>query len=85
MINWRVRIRNKTWWVAVISAAILLIQAIAGLFGWGINLGAIQGKILVVVDALFAFLVALGINVDPTTVGIGDSGQALGYDEPRKG
>lgn len=85
MINWRIRLRNKQFWIGIIPATILLIQAVAALFGFTVDLGGIQGKLLVVVDALFAFLVYLGISVDPTTAGIGDSAQALGYDEPRKG
>jgi phi LC3 family holin len=40
------------------------------------------GKLLAVVDAVFALLVVLGIVVDPTTVGVGDSKRALGYEEP---
>ena len=84
-INWKVRVRNKQFWLGIIPATFLLIQAVAALFGYTIDLGEIQGKLVVVVDAAFAFLVYLGISVDPTTYGIGDSGQALGYDEPRKG
>ena len=85
MINWRVRIRNKQFWLGIIPATFLLIQAVAALFGYTIDLGEIHGKLVVVVDAVFAFLVYLGISVDPTTYGIADSGQAMGYDEPRKG
>jgi phi LC3 family holin len=33
---------------------------------------------------MFALLVILGIVVDPTTVGVGDSKRALGYEEPWK-
>ena len=84
-INWKVRVRNKQFWLGIIPATFLLIQAVAALFGYTIDLGEIQGKLVVVVDAVFTFLVYLGISVDPTTYGIGDSGQALGYDEPRKG
>lgn len=84
-INWKVRIRNRQFWIGVIPATVLLIQAVAALFGFTIDLGEIQGKLLVVVDAVFAFLVYLGIAVDPTTAGIGDSGQAMGYDLPRRG
>lgn len=84
-INWKVRIRNRQFWIGVIPATVLLIQAVAALFGFTIDLGEIQGKLLVVVDAAFAFLVYLGITVDPTTEGIGDSGQAMGYDLPRRG
>jgi phi LC3 family holin len=42
------------------------------------------GKILAVVDAVFALLVILGIAVDPTTAGVGDSKRALGYEKPFK-
>lgn len=84
MINWRVRIKNRQFWVGIIPATILLIQAVAALLGFTVDLGEFQGKLLVVVDALFAFLVYLGITVDPTTEGIGDSEQAMGYDEPNR-
>ena len=36
------------------------------------------------VDALFAVLVILGVVVDPTTEGLGDSAQAMTYTEPKK-
>lgn len=32
----------------------------------------------------WAFLTILGIMTDPTTAGISDSKQALGYDTPKK-
>lgn len=84
-INWKVRVRNKQFWLGIIPATVLLIQAVASLFGFTVDLGELQGKLLVVVDAVFVVLVYLGISVDPTTYGIGDSGQAMGYDEPRRG
>lgn len=85
MINWRVRIRNKQFWLSIIPAVLLLIQVVAACFGITIDLGDMQGKLLAVVNAAFVVLAILGIVTDPTTYGIGDSGQALGYDEPRKG
>ena len=36
----------------------------------------------VLIGTVFALLALLGIVVDPTTEGIGDSERALGYDEP---
>lgn len=83
-INWRVRVRNKQFWLGIIPATILLVQAVVSLFGYAIDLSGIQGKLIAVVDAAFVFLVYLEISVDPTTYGIGDSGQAMGYDEPRR-
>lgn len=81
-MNWTVRLKNKQFWVSVIPAIALVIQAIAGLFGYTLDLSTVVGKILAVVDAVFALLVILGIVVDPTTVGVGDSKRAMGYTEP---
>ena len=82
MINWRVRFANKQFWMAVIPALALVVQAVAAVFGWELDFSSLVGKILAVVDAVFALLVILGIVVDPTTAGIGDSRRALGYSEP---
>ena len=82
MINWKVRIRNKQFWISVIPAIALLVQAVAAVFGWELDFTTLVGKILTVVDAVFALLVILGIVVDPTTAGIGDSTRALSYEEP---
>ena len=82
MINWKVRIKNKAFWLAIIPAVILLIQAIAKTAGVEINLGNLQENLLNVVNAVFSVLVILGIVVDPTTHGVNDSERALGYEEP---
>lgn len=82
MINWKVRIRNKQFWVSVIPALALVVQAVAAVFGFTLDFGTLVGKILAVVDAVFALLVILGIVVDPTTAGVGDSVRALQYAEP---
>ena len=82
MINWKVRIRNKQFWLAVIPAVALVAQAVAAVFGYTIDLTSMVGKIQAVVNAVFALLVILGVVVDPTTAGVGDSRRALSYDEP---
>lgn len=82
MINWKVRLRNKAFWLAFIPAALLLMQTVAALFGFALNLGDMGDKLLAVVNALFALLSILGVVVDPTTQGVGDSQRALGYVEP---
>ena len=82
MINWKVRIKNKAFWVAVIPAIALVIQAVAGVIGYTVDLSTLVGKILAVVDAVFALLVILGVVVDPTTAGIKDSERAMTYEEP---
>ncbi len=84
MINWKVRIKNKNFWLALIPAVILLVQVVAAVFGYTLDLGDLGNKLIAVVNALFAVLVILGIVNDPTTDGLKDSAQALTYEEPKK-
>lgn len=83
-INWSVRIKNKNFWLAVVPALALLFQAFANIFGIKLEFGETIDKILVFINVLFAFLVLVGIVNDPTTVGLGDSTRALGYEEPHE-
>lgn len=84
MINWRVRIKNRNFWLALIPAIILLIQVVAAPFGLVLDLGELGNQLLAIVNAIFAVLVILGIVEDPTTEGIADSSQAMTYTEPKK-
>lgn len=84
MLNWKVRFKNKTFWVAIIPAMLLLIQTVLALAGIEWNYDLLNDQLLAIVNALFAVLTILGIVVDPTTEGIKDSERALGYDEPSK-
>lgn len=83
-INWLVRIKNKVFWVTLIPAVLLLVQAVAALLGYQLDLSALGEKLKTVVEALFAVLAILGIVADPTTEGVSDSRLALTYDEPKK-
>jgi phi LC3 family holin len=82
MINWTVRLKNKAFWVAVIPAVLMLIQAVAAVFGFALDLGEIGNKLLTVVEAVFLVLGIVGIVNDPTTAGFNDSVRAMGYNEP---
>lgn len=84
MINWKVRIRNKVFWLTLIPAVLLLMQSIASAAGVQLDLSDAQMKILAIVENLFALLAILGIVNDPTTSGITDSQQAMGYEVPKK-
>lgn len=84
MINWKVRLKNKVFWLSLIPALLLLAQVAAGLFGFTLELGGLQAKLLELVNALFALLTILGVVADPTTAGVGDSRLALSYEEPKK-
>lgn len=84
MINWKVRVRNKAFWLALVPAMLLLVQTVAALLGFALDLGALGDRLLAVVNALFALLSVLGVVTDPTTQGIGDSQRAMGYEQPAK-
>jgi len=81
-INWIVRIKNKAFWISLISALALVAQAVAALFGYTIDLTTLVGKLKALVNAVFVVLTILGIVVDPTTEGVTDSNRAMGYTEP---
>lgn len=83
-INWLVRIKNKNFWLTFIPALLLLIQVVANVFGYTLDLGDIGNKLLDVVNAIFAVLAILGIVTDPTTAGVTDSAQAMTYDTPKE-
>ena len=84
MINWKVRIKNKTFWLTIIPAVLLLVQVVASVFGYTLDLGELGDRLLDVVNAVFTVLVILGVVNDPTTTGVSDSKQALTYTEPKK-
>lgn len=83
-INWKVRIKNKNFWLTVIPAALLLVQVVLAVFGVTIDIGDVGNKLIAVVNAAFAVLAILGIVTDPTTAGVSDSEQAMTYEEPKK-
>lgn len=83
-INWKVRVKNKNFWIAFIPALLLLIQVVAGVFGFTLDLGDLGNKLLAVVNAAFGVLAILGVVNDPTTKGVSDSEQAMTYDKPKE-
>ena len=83
-INWKVRINNKLFWIAIIPAMLMLVQSVANVFGYTIELSMIESNLLDVVESVFMVLGIIGIVADPTTAGIGDSENALTYDIPKK-
>lgn len=82
-INWKVRLKNKNFWIAIIPAMLLLIQVVAAVFGYQLDLGDLGNKLLAVVNASFAVLSVVGIVTDPTTKGLSDSEQAMTYNKPK--
>lgn len=82
-LNWNVRFQSKYFWLGALPLAIAFITSVASVFGFEIDLSVIGAKLSAVIVALFALLSFLGVVVDPTTKGIGDSEQAQQYTEPK--
>ena len=82
MINWKVRLVNKNFWLSLIPAVLLLIQAVGAPLGMELDFGELGNQLLAIVNAVFAVLAILGIVQDPTTKGIADSERAMGYNVP---
>lgn len=83
-VNWTVRLKNKAFWMTIIPAIFVLIRTVSTALGFELDLGTTESTILQVVDVVFVVLAALGVIVDPTTVGFNDSTRALTYTDPSK-
>ena len=83
-INWKVRIKNKMFWLSIIPAVLLLIQTVAAPFGYKFDFGVLNQQLAEIINAAFVVLAILGVVVDPTTHGVNDSANALNYDQPKK-
>ena len=83
-INWKVRFKNKWFWITLIPLILLLIQQVCAVFGVQLDLSQLNEQLVGIVGTVFAILGIVGVAVDMTTEGIGDSKRALGYEEPYK-
>ncbi len=79
-INWKVRFKNKVWLTAFITFVVSAAYQLLAMFEVAPVLT--QDAVLQAVAAILQLLSLLGVVVDPTTKGLGDSARALGYDEP---
>ena len=79
-INWKVRLQNKTWLLAMLAAIVAFVYQLLGLLG--VVPAVSQDQVTQLIGLVINILVALGIVVDPTTSGVTDSTRALHYDKP---
>ncbi len=79
-INWKVRLKNPVFWVTVIPAAVACIYTVLGAVG--IVPAVAKDDIIQYATMAVTALTALGVLVDPTTAGFGDSARAMAYDSP---
>lgn len=80
-INWKLRLKNKATLTALGSATLVFVYSVASALG--VTLPVEQAQVTDFLAALLVLLVSLGIVVDPTTKGVDDSEQAMGYDAPK--
>lgn len=86
-INWKIRVKNVSFWVSVALAVFTPILAYAGLTAQDItSWGRLGGLLLdAVSNPYILVMVAVSVYnavVDPTSTGITDSARALQYNEP---
>lgn len=80
-INWKLRFQNKASLTAIVVQGITLVYTILGMIG--IVPGISEDQVINVLSIFVELLCLLGIVVDPTTKGIGDSNQAMVYTQPK--
>lgn len=79
-INWKVRIRNKTWLTSALSLLVAFIFNVLALFD--VVPAITQDNVMQLVALVLTILGGLGVIVDPTTPGMADSERAMLYVVP---
>ena len=80
-INLKVRMKNPVFWLTIIPAVATCVYTVLGCFG---IVPSISEEVLVnSFISIITVLTTLGVLVDPTTKGFGDSERANGYTEPQ--
>ena len=79
-MNWKLRFKNRVTLLAIIAAAVTLVYQILGIVG--VTAPISKDVTMQLVGGIINLLVLLGIVVDPTTQGVGDSELAQSYDSP---
>ncbi|MBQ8615987.1 MAG: phage holin [Clostridia bacterium] len=81
MINWTVRLRNKTWLASMLALIVTFAYDMLAMLDVVPPVG--EEWVLDVINTALMLLGMLGVVTDPTTKGMGDSAQALTYTEPK--
>lgn len=71
-MDWKARIKNKTFWLAIVPAFLLVLQVVAVPFGYNFDIDGISKQLLDIVNAVFALLAIVGVVNNPTTKGFSD-------------
>ena len=79
-LNWKVRFKNKIWLGSFLSLIVGFIYSMLALFD--VFPEITESLVLQLLNQVLTFLGLIGVIVDPTTAGLGDSDRAMGYEEP---
>ncbi len=79
-LNWKVRFKNKVWLGSFLSLIVGFVYSMLALFD--VFPEVTQSLVLQLMNQVLTFLGLIGVIVDPTTAGIGDSERAMGYSQP---
>ena len=81
-INWKVRLRNKTWVASLLALVIAFVYNLLAMLG--IEVPVTQEWVTGIAGTVITLLAGLGVLIDPTTPGMSDSDRAMLYQEPGK-
>ena len=76
-INWKVRLRNKTWLASVLALIVSFVYDLLAMLECVPPLS--EDWLLSLMQTLLTLLTALGVVIDPTTDGAQDSDRAMTY------
>ena len=76
-INWKVRLRNKTWLASVLALIVSFAYDLLAMVDVVPPLS--EDWLMSLLQTLLTLLTALGVVIDPTTDGAADSDRAMGY------
>ncbi len=76
-INWKVRLRNRVWLTTLLATLCAFVFDLMALLD--VAPAVTQDSVMQAITALLTLLSALGVVIDPTTQGAGDSARALEY------
>ena len=76
-INWKVRLRNKTWLASVLALIVSFAYDLLAMVDVVPPLS--EDWLMSLLQTILTLLTALGVVIDPTTDGAADSDRAMGY------
>lgn len=65
--EWTKRLRNKSFWLSLVAALLLLVQSVAALFGYQWDFSGLGQQLSAVINAVFSLLAVLGVISDPSS------------------